>query len=86
MLEEQWRLRRGGRKRPETPPQPPVPPVGGTGGDDAIASIPAFQINMWARDGNLLKKLAVQPETRMEAIVNSPFLHQMTEFAIQNYI
>lgn len=79
-LEEQRRLRRGRRNRPETPP----PPVGG-GGDDVIASVPAFQANMWAQDGNLLKKLAVQPEARMEAIVNSPFLHQITNFAINAY-
>ncbi len=86
LMEEQRRLLRrgGGRKRPETPP-PPVPPVGGTGGDDAIASIPAFQANMWAQDGNLMQKLAIQPTTRMEAVPFSTFLHNIAEFARKTY-
>jgi hypothetical protein len=86
LLEEQRRLRRGGggRKRPETPP-PPVPPTGGTGGDDAIASVPAFQVDKWAQDGNLMQKLAIQPTTRMEAVPFSSFLHNIADFARRRY-
>lgn len=87
--EEQQRRRMNRRRRQPVAvvPSAPAPTTATTTTTtgDVVASIPAFQTDMWQRDENLMSQLAIQPPERLRAIGKSSFMRHIAAKARDSY-